>query len=168
MVQFDTSLAVASTDLAKQWAGHAATKADSAQWKPVQTVLFLDTLQELQSEQFKQAQATGGDAGLAAAKAESRQLLEEMDAAYHLTAVRNAEIRFCWHMLCVRAELDRIYPLMLAFAAEQGRMKFTRPLYRELSKVPGGKALATAAFAQAKSSYHSICAKMVAKDLGVE
>lgn len=48
-------------------------------------------------------------------------------------------------------------------ATEQGRMKFTRPMYRELVKVD--RPLAKATFAANKSSYHPICSKMVQKDL---
>jgi len=168
-VKCDTSLADGSTDLAKRWArtldGHAA--ADLAGWKVAQTVVFLDAVEDLQTAQFQAATAAGPEA-LAAAKAASRSMLEAMDACYSFTGVRNAEIRICWQTLCLRAELERIYPHVLAFASEQGRMKFTRPLYRELAKVPGGKQLAIDNFMKVRASYHSICAKMVARDLGVE
>lgn len=185
----------------------------------------------------------GADA-TAAAKAQFRALLVRMDEAYALTAVKNAEIRFHWHIvrgwggylvlcciraslfcqnvlsirallsihslelrvyfsrcscfhfircivcfplsfclpisrlcshahthtrthaqLCLAAEHAPIYPHVVAFATEQGRMKFTRTLYRELNKV--APQLAKDTFAAHRANYHSICAKMVARDLGM-
>jgi hypothetical protein len=67
--------------------------------------------------------------------------------------------------LCLAAEHAPIYAHVVAFATEQGRMKFTRTLYRELNKV--APQLAKDTFAAHRANYHSICAKMVARDLGV-
>ncbi len=50
-------------------------------------------------------------------------------------------------------------------ATEQGRMKYTRPMYKELAKA--NKALAAETFIKHRHSYHPICAKMVARDLGL-
>jgi leukotriene-A4 hydrolase len=35
-----------------------------------------------------------------------------------------------WQELCVKADFEEIYPQVLEFVTEQGRMKFVRPLYR--------------------------------------
>jgi len=48
-------------------------------------------------------------------------------------------------------------------------MKFVRTLYRELGN--GGdvlRALAIKTFTKFRTSYHSICQKMVARDLGIK
>jgi len=52
----------------------------------------------------------------------------------------------------------------IAMALEVGRMKFTRPLYRELMKEPARMARAKAAFEKARGTYHPITSKMVAQD----
>jgi leukotriene-A4 hydrolase len=49
-----------------------------------------------------------------------------------------------------------------AMLSQQGRMKFTRPLYRGLAAVDRARALAV--FAENASSYHPVCARMVQKD----
>jgi hypothetical protein len=48
----------------------------------------------------------------------------------------------------------------------QGRMKFVRPLYRELLEAPiaGAKELAVGTFAANKDAYHPICRKVCAWD----
>jgi len=53
----------------------------------------------------------------------------------------------------------------IRLATEQGRMKFTRPMYRELARVD--KNLAIETFLKHRDIYHPICAKMVARDLGL-
>ena len=50
-------------------------------------------------------------------------------------------------------------------ATEQGRMKYTRPMYKELFKVD--KNLAIETFSANRNKYHPICAKMVARDLSL-
>lgn len=50
----------------------------------------------------------------------------------------------------------------------QGRMKFTRPLYRELFAFEETRSVAVQTFTERASFYHPICRAMVAKDLGVE
>lgn len=51
----------------------------------------------------------------------------------------------------------------------QGRMKFTRPLYRELYALGGDtRATAVNTFKERASFYHPICRTMVAKDLQVD
>jgi leukotriene-A4 hydrolase len=62
-------------------------------------------------------------------------VLEAMDREYRLTSSKNAEIRFRWTMLCLRAGAKFIVANALDFVTSQGRMKFTRPLYKELYKV---------------------------------
>ena len=52
------------------------------------------------------------------------------------------------------------------FLVQQGRMKFVRPLYKDLYATNPELALAT--FNNNKHLYHGICVKMVSKDLGIE
>ena len=86
---------------------------------------------------------------------------------YGFSSRDNAEIRFRWQILCMRAEMPEIIPSVVKFATEQGRMKFTRPLYRELFEMKAGKDIAVSTFKKHRDTYHPICSKMVARDLGL-
>jgi leukotriene-A4 hydrolase len=93
--------------------------------------------------------------------------LKALDAAYSLSAARNAEVRAAWLRLRVAAGDADCLPAVRTFLTEQGRMKYLRPLYRQLrrSRVPALRTAAGDIFAQARAGYHPIAAKMVAQDL---
>ena len=55
-----------------------------------------------------------------------------MDELYQLTATRNAELRCRWQRVCLCHRAAFIVPEVVDFVATVGRMKFVRPLYREL------------------------------------
>ena len=42
-----------------------------------------------------------------------------------------------WQMLCVASGWEDIYPKVVEFLEAQGRMKFVRPLYRNLYRTGG-------------------------------
>lgn len=80
--------------------------------------------------------------------------VKRMQEAYDLNACMNSEVRFRWVVarpsvaceparrdgplprwsrwlrLCVRSRWEEAVPVALGMATEQGRMKFTRPLFR--------------------------------------
>lgn len=95
------------------------------------------------------------------------QTLDDMDVRYKLTATTNAEIRFRAIKLLLAAGVARAVDLAVHMATTQGRMKFTRPLYRALAQapIPGAQRAAQRAFADHQSFYHPICRKMVHADL---
>jgi leukotriene-A4 hydrolase len=93
----------------------------------------------------------------------SEKVLEEMDKAYHLTDTKNSEIRFRWQRICLQCKYTAIFDHVVDFITTQGRMKFVRPLYRELLRV--NPELARATFNQHKNTYHPIAAKMIGQDL---
>lgn len=65
--------------------------------------------------------------------------------------------------------LVRSFFLALDGMFRQGRMKFTRPLYRELFALDGDtRVTAVNTFKERASFYHPICRSMVAKDMMVE
>lgn len=49
--------------------------------------------------------------------------LDVLDELYSLTQVRNAEIKFRWQMVCLKANYEKIYPEVAVFASTMGRMK---------------------------------------------
>jgi leukotriene-A4 hydrolase len=149
--KFDDSLAVQSNELAKKWALSDApegNESDIQGWSTPQLVAFLEKLTVSE--------------GLNVDK------LARMEKAYHFTQSRNAEIRFRWYTLAIRHGFEEAYPHVVSFLEEHGRMKFVRPLYRELFHgQETAKQLAIDTFSQYKNNYHPICSKMVAKDMGI-
>ncbi|CAG8490803.1 8958_t:CDS:10 [Funneliformis mosseae] len=88
-----------------------------------------------------------------------------MDKIYDLTSVRNSEVRFRWQKLCLSTEYEPIFPHVVKFVTEQGRMKYVRPLYRMLNGTKNGSDLAKKTFIENRSFYHPIAATMIAKDI---
>eukprot|EP00658_Telonema_sp_P-2_P026109 TRINITY_DN20531_c0_g1_i4.p1 TRINITY_DN20531_c0_g1~~TRINITY_DN20531_c0_g1_i4.p1 ORF type:complete len:133 (+),score=55.77 TRINITY_DN20531_c0_g1_i4:46-399(+) len=93
--------------------------------------------------------------------------LEKMGELYGFGRTRNSEILFRFFKLNIKAKNDN--PQMLEatqkFVTSIGRMKFVRPLYRELFKMQ--PALAVQTFQENELFYNPICRKMVAQDLGL-
>ena len=75
------------------------------------------------------------------------------------------EICYRWGEIGIACEWSGIFPTVRRVLTTQGRMKFTRPLYRSLYHSTMGKTLAVELFREHENFYHSICHKMVAKDL---
>ncbi|KNC81728.1 hypothetical protein SARC_05969, partial [Sphaeroforma arctica JP610] len=96
----------------------------------------------------------------------SLSLVRALDSRYNLNAVHNSEIRFVWQLLCLKLGDEIVFPQVIKFITEQGRMKYVRPLYRALAKCsPAGEELALETFKKHKKFYHNTAAAMVAKDL---
>jgi leukotriene-A4 hydrolase len=131
------------------WAEAGAAALDIGAYHSEQVVVLLDTILIAKP-----------DEGL------EHAALEKMEALYDLTSRKNSEIRFRWQMLGVTSKWHAVYPHTVAFLAEQGRMKFVRPLYRALFRGDGAaKELALQTFVRLKPTYHNITAKMVGRDL---
>mmetsp|Transcript_50747 Transcript_50747/g.149611 ORF Transcript_50747/g.149611 Transcript_50747/m.149611 type:complete len:282 (+) Transcript_50747:566-1411(+) len=91
--------------------------------------------------------------------------LQRMDSLYSFTPTKNAEVRLRWQRLCISLRADFIVPHVVAFLKEQGRMKFVRPLYRDLYGWEAQRTAATSTFLERESNYHPIAAKMIKQDL---
>ena len=77
------------------------------------------------------------------------------------------QVRFRWQRLCIKLRADFIVPQVVDFLKSQGRMKFTRPLFRDLFAWPEQKHVAVETFTAWAENYHPICRQMVSKDLGL-
>jgi len=165
--QFDKTLSTAVEKLVKVWteagsgisAASCVGKADASEadikgWSSNQICYFLDKFT--------------AEARTLSQQAVSHSLIQNMDKAYSLTTRKNAEIKMRWQMLCLKANYEPIYPHVITFITEQGRMKFVRPLYRTLAAATNGKQLAVDTFTKHANFYHSIARKMIARDLGVQ
>ena len=77
------------------------------------------------------------------------------------------QVRCAWIQLCISAGDDVVLEDALAFAAECGRMKFVRPLYKSLHHSAIGKTAGLEQFLRLQDTLHPIARKMVAADLGL-
>lgn len=97
----------------------------------------------------------------------SNDWLALLESTYALNKTKNSEIRFRFMRLCIRARVADRMPDILAFANSNFRMKFVRPIYRDLGKWPEQKAAAIANYEKVKDQMMTVCAKQVANDLGL-
>lgn len=72
-----------------------------------------------------------------------------------------------WLRLCLKAHWKPAIPLALDFVTVQGRMKYTRPIYRDLNAWDASRDLAIERFKANRPYMHGTTAAMVAKDLGI-
>lgn len=91
--------------------------------------------------------------------------LDALAAQTGLADSQNSELRFMWLSLCmaVNGGDKDVQNAVVDMATSQGRMKFTRSLYRILADA--NLPLAKAVFEQHKDFYHPICRTMVGRDL---
>jgi leukotriene-A4 hydrolase len=156
---FDRTLAEHSAQLAQVWLavdrhGRMLPTTSIADWTSLQTTCFLDALL-LQTNHNS----------VPPKDPLKVSTIRALQKAYRLADSRNSEILFRFCMLAVAAEDETILPTVVRFITTQGRMKFTRPLYRTLFASVMGRDLAVQVFLGHKEFYHPICAKMVASDL---
>lgn len=155
---FDQSLVAETKVLAKKVLEDVTQikKEDIQHYDSSQTVVFLETLVDAQAA-LSAEEKTG----------KFVETLNKLDDILSLSSSKNSEIRLRWCTLVVRSQIVAKYEVVTKFLLEQGRMKFIRPLYRELFTNGGeaGKTLAVDTFKKHGSMYHSIAQKMVAKDL---
>lgn len=152
----DTTLSTDSQNLASIWLavdreGKAPPTTNGiARWSSLQITCFLDDLLIKRGGLPLQIST-----------------LRAMSDLYQFPLSQNAEILFRYCELAILAEDVSILPTVTRFITTQGRMKFTRPLYRALYKSRMGQELAVSTFLANKDFYHPICVKMVAQDLKV-
>lgn len=88
---------------------------------------------------------------------------QAMGKAYSLVKTRNVELSSRYFGVGLRAKDQSVYQPTAELLGQVGRMKFVRPLYRQLSEVDKDLALET--FEINKDFYHPICRALVEKDL---
>lgn len=86
---------------------------------------------------------------------------------YGLESTQNAEIRFRYMRLLIRARLFEKLDEIIEFANSNFRMKFVRPIYRDLANWPEAKPIAIENFNKVKNQMMRVCSNQVAKDLGL-
>jgi hypothetical protein len=87
---------------------------------------------------------------------------------FGLGGERNVEICLRWFLLALRAgyTASQVPSAALLFITQHGRMKYNRPIYRELYKLGGEfRQAAIETFYNNRPFYHPIAAAMIEKDL---
>ena len=72
---------------------------------------------------------------------------------------------FRWFRVCIKARYEQIVEKALKFITQQGRMKYVRPIYRDLLSWDKQRDYAIDVFNENKDFYHSICRNMLEKDI---
>merc|ERR1712106_778643 len=91
--------------------------------------------------------------------------LEKMDEVYNMSSSSNSEIRYRWIRLGLKAHWEKPVEDALKMVTEQGRMKYVRPLYRDLYAWEEVRPKAIATFNANKKFMMHVSAYVVAKDL---
>jgi len=89
--------------------------------------------------------------------------LKELDQAFGLTKIGNAEIAHQWLLISIRNNYATAYPRLEEYLTSIGRQKLIKPLYEELVKTPAGKERALKIYAKARPGYHPIAQTAVDK-----
>jgi leukotriene-A4 hydrolase len=149
--KFNESLSVVCTELANRW----ANTPDGSEFSGKDLDSFTSTqIQEFLNQLLNKPNPL------------SVEILKRFDEVYKMNERTNSEIKFRWLRLALKGRHTDVFPNVVKFLTEQGRMKFVRPLYSELHGCPnGGKELAVDTFVANRHIYHGIAANMIAKDL---
>ena len=147
---FDTELADQCYDLADEWQSLNNGKSDSFQpnskdiehFTANQSVVFLERLQSLPKDDRL-----------------SSDLIEKMGKTYGYASSKNIELVSRYYVLGLMSETKSLYQPAAALAGQVGRMKFVRPLYRQLIRCD--PSLAKETFENNKDFYHPICRGMI-------
>merc|ERR1711871_1635493 len=123
------------------------SSADIEGWGTTKLIVFLDCFLDTKE---------GAESRLSSAAC------EKMANLYNFLN-SNCEIRVRFLRACLCAGWSGAQEAAVMLATSQGRMKFTRPIYRALKGYDAK--LAKDTFAKHRNRYHPVCAKMVAQDL---
>ncbi|KAJ1617469.1 peptidase family M1-domain-containing protein [Pavlovales sp. CCMP2436] len=165
---FDPSLGNASAQLAEKWATgktENCTPAEVSGWSSLQRQVFLDGLLDHRrppAGSTAQPSEALDDAAL-------RRLGELYAFGKGQGGAVNCEEAFRFYRLCLAAAGagSSYLPEILSFVKSNGRMKYVRPLYRDLCQSEEGRAAALPTFQAWRVNYHPIAQHMLALDLGL-
>ena len=99
----------------------------------------------------------------------STDAIAKMEKEYSsISKSKNSEVRFRWLRVCIKGRYSPCLDNALGMVTEQGRMKFTRPLYRDLNDWDEARPRAIETFKKNRTSMHNTTASLVAKDLKIQ
>jgi len=150
---FDDSLARQAWELAAAWQA----------WDPATPAVFIQDFAAFSAKQQAEFLWT-----LLKAAPLEHVKLAAMAQLYQLDSCSNVETEFKWLRLGLASRWEAAVAPALALATVQGRMKFVRPLYRDLYAWPEKRQEAIDTFLAHRGQYMGMCADMVAKDLHLD
>jgi leukotriene-A4 hydrolase len=127
-------------DLYNSLDAYSPSLSDIEGWNTEQTIAFLDLLLESPSAKYI-----------------------EIGEIFKLNTNNNSEIKLLWLTLVIRTNAEKYYSDVVHFASSQGRMKYVRPLFRELH-ANGLKAIADKIFSSSRDFYHSTLVSLLCKE----
>lgn len=147
---FDTTLADQALALANKWEALSTgssrdfepSKSDIASFSALQSVVFLEKVQTFD-------------------KPLPTELVELMGNTYGFETSKNVEVVSRYLIVGLQAHAKSVFEPTAKLLGEVGRMKFVRPLYKQL--IQNDMALAKKTFAKNQDFYHPICKSMVEK-----
>ncbi len=149
---FDTTLADQCYALADKWQALAENRKESdfkpsakdiESWTANQSVVFLERLQSLPDHPI------------------TPELINLMGTTYGYESSKNVELVSRFYTLGLMSRAESVYKPTAELLGEVGRMKFVRPLYRQL--IMRDRKLAGRTFEENRDFYHPICRGMVEK-----
>ncbi|KAH0259117.1 leukotriene A-4 hydrolase, partial [Aureobasidium melanogenum] len=148
---FDTSMVDVCYDLASKWESlnggsseFEPSASDISSWSANQSVVFLEKIQTWKTPL-------------------SPALVEKMGEVYSYAASKNVEVVSRYMIVGLKARCESVYIPTTELLGRVGRMKFVRPLYRNLRECD--EKLAQETFEKYKEFYHPICKEMASKDV---
>eukprot|EP00095_Tigriopus_kingsejongensis_P012310 snap_masked-scaffold284_size223161-processed-gene-1.4 protein:Tk12310 transcript:snap_masked-scaffold284_size223161-processed-gene-1.4-mRNA-1 annotation:"leukotriene a-4 hydrolase" len=117
---------------------------------------------------FSSGQKTELLAQLLTEKPLSIAKLEAMEKAYELSSVQNAEIRLNWIRMGLLGHWEDAIPRGVQMVTEQGRMKFLRPIYRDLYAWEKSRPVALKTFEANKPFMMKVAIQGLAHDLHMD
>ncbi|KAK8124565.1 Leucine aminopeptidase 2 [Apiospora kogelbergensis] len=145
---FDTSYVDSCMALAEKWksSDYKPDLKDVESFTSNQTLVFLQAVQDFSP----------------CLSVERAQLL---GSTYNISSSKNVELKTAYYGIALRAGDREAFPGICELLGSVGRMKFVRPLYRQLVKLD--RALAVETFEKNKDFYPSTTKGQLAKDLGL-
>lgn len=152
---FDSSLATVCVNLANLWATKSAQ--ELVDLPDIKIKITVQQLIDFLSKLIEKRDI----------KDLNKEKVELLESTYNVNTTKNAEIRFRFLRLCIRARLLSRMDEIIRFANSNFRMKYVRPIYRDLVAWPEAKPIAIQNYEIVKNQMMKICAYTVAKDLGL-
>lgn len=91
--------------------------------------------------------------------------LKAFEAAFKFGSITNAEIKFQWLRICLKAHWEEKIAPTLEWLNEVGRMKYSRPLYRDLYAWESARSRAVENYKENAKYMMHVSAYTLAKDL---
>ncbi|MCL4132094.1 UNVERIFIED_CONTAM: hypothetical protein GTU68_037934 [Idotea baltica] len=151
--KFDTSLVDSCYKLSdswKEWSGEGEPPFSKSDLEPFSSNQIIVWLEKMFATRLSLAK------------------VQKMEETYALGEVTNAEIRFRWLRLCLQVKWDDKVEEALAFVNAQGRLKFVRPIYRDLYLWEEARSRAVSNFLSQKSAMMHVSVLGISKDLHLE